>query len=117
MDEAGRHLGGMIYPGPQTMLDSLSRDTELRVPAGLGAPGEGRGSGLAPGRTTAECIGHGVLAAQLGALNQFLRRVSAGMREPPRIVITGGAARDILPLLDFEVTHDPWLVFRGMLVG
>jgi type III pantothenate kinase len=116
----GQHLGGLIYPGPATMLRSLQRDTRLSVPDG--APGASpeeagtSGPGVAPGTSTSDCIGRGVLAAQLGALNQFMRSVSSSGGAPPRLVVTGGAAEPILPVLDFPVIHDPWLVFRGMLV-
>jgi type III pantothenate kinase len=120
VDAQGRHLGGLIYPGPATMLRALQRDTRLSVPNVVpGAlPGEAgtSGPGVAPGTSTADCIGRGVLAAQLGALNQFMRSVSSSGGTPPRLVVTGGAAEPILPLLDFPIIHDPWLVFRGMLV-
>jgi type III pantothenate kinase len=111
VDQTGQHLGGMIYPGPATMLDSLSRDTNLRVPPNLD------NSAVTPGRSTRDCISNGVYASQVGALNQFLRNSSEGMGGAPMLVVTGGAASQILPLLDFEYIHDPWLVFRGMLVG
>jgi len=73
------------------------------------------GAAIAPGRSTASCIENGVFAAQLGALNQFLRHTTEALGSPPRLIVTGGAAGEILPLLDFEYVHDPWLVFRGML--
>ena len=111
VDETGQHLGGMIYPGPATMLDSLGRDTKLRVPANF------ENAGITPGRSTADCISNGIFAAQLGALNQFLRKVSDEMGRQPEIVVTGGAATWIVPMLDFETIYDPWLVFRGMLAG
>ena len=111
VDQTGQHLGGMIYPGPATMLDSLSRDTKLRVPPNL------ENSAVTPGRSTRSCISNGVFAAQVGALNQFLRNVSEEMGGEPLLVVTGGAASQILPLLGFQYIHDPWLVFRGMLVG
>jgi type III pantothenate kinase len=110
VDSGGQHLGGWILPGPGTMLDSLSQDTELAVPGDLGDAGS-----LEPGQSTAECIRRGVLAAQIGALNQFMKQVSLRMGEDPTLVATGGAAPALLPLLDFEPVHDPWLVFRGML--
>lgn len=120
VDEQGRHLGGLIYPGPATMLRALQSDTRLSVPdAPPGAtPREAgtSGPGVAPGTSTSDCIGRGILAAQLGALNQFMRSVSSSGGTPPRLVVTGGAAEPILPLLDFPVIHDPWLVFRGMLI-
>ena len=74
-------------------------------------------SAVAAGRSTASCIRNGVFAAQLGALNQFLRKVSEQMGREPVLVVTGGAATWIVPMLDFDYIHDPWLVFRGMLVG
>ena len=111
VDESGQHLGGMIYPGPATMLGSLGRDTKLMVPADL------EDAAVLPGRSTAACISNGVFAAQVGALNQFLRNISAEMDGEPELVVTGGAANWILPVLDFEYIHDSWLVFRGMLVG
>jgi len=111
VDQTGQHLGGMIYPGPATMLDSLSRDTNLNVPPNL------ENSAVTPGRSTGSCIGNGVYAAQVGALNQFLRNTSEEMGGTPMLLVTGGAASQILPRLDFEYIHDPWLVFRGMLVG
>ena len=48
VDETGQHLGGMIYPGPATMLNALSRDTKLRVPPNL------EDSATAPGRVHQE---------------------------------------------------------------
>ena len=109
VDQDGQHIGGMIYPGPSTMLNSLARDTKLSVPTDLAE------AGISPGRTTAICIRNGVFAAQLGTLNQFLRSTQEETGARPKLVVTGGAAGGILPLLDFECIHDPWLVFRGML--
>jgi type III pantothenate kinase len=119
VDQNGDHLGGMILPGPATMLNSLRRDTRLRVPDDLSkaqaSAGQGE-AGVAPGADTAACISRGVLAAQLGALNQYLRHVARRMGSDPELVVTGGAAEQVVDLLDMEYHHDPWLVFRGMLV-
>jgi len=71
VDDSGQHLGGLILPGPGTMLNSLTRDTKLRVPPVLEYVPP------APGLTTSEGINRGVLAAQVGALKQFMRTVSA----------------------------------------
>ena len=100
----------MIYPGPATMLKSLSRDTKLKVPQ------DSAGATLSSGQSTAACIRNGILAAQIGALNQFLRNLPEASEGESQIIVTGGAANVILPLLDFKYIHDPWLVFRGMLV-
>lgn len=111
VDGSGRHLGGWILPGPSAMLDGLRSGTQLNVPADL------RGAGpIEPGRSTAECIARGVLAAQAGALHQIVTNLSGRGIGKPRLVVTGGAAEVLLPLLEAEHVHDPWLVFRGMLV-
>jgi type III pantothenate kinase len=109
VDETGQHIGGMIYPGPATMLKALGQDTKLSVPGNLAS------AGTEPGRSTSACIANGVFAAQLGALNQFLRNLPESPGDNPKLIVTGGAAGEILPLLDFPCVHDPWLVFRGML--
>ncbi len=114
----GRHLGGYIFPGPATMLEALRSETELTVPADLsGAPQDGSAGwkyGVSPGQTTAACITQGVRAAQVGALNQFLQSISSKV-ESPRLVVTGGAAQELLSGLNIDHIYDPWLVFRGML--
>ena len=93
------------------MLRSLGRDTKLKVPADLS------GAGIDPGRSTAACISNGILAAQLGALNQFMRSCPESMGPDPKLVITGGATDELIPALDFPCIHDPWLVFHGMLAA
>ncbi len=110
VDEKGQHLGGMIYPGPATMLNALRNETLLSAPRRLIS------AATTPGRSTKQCIENGVLAAQVGALNQFVRQAARSMSDRPQLVVTGGAAPELIPLLDFDHVHDPWLVFRGMLV-
>ena len=113
VDSNGRHLGGMIYPGPATMLRSLKKDTGLNVPDDFEEAGII--SWVGAGQNTDVCILKGVLAAQVGTLNQFLRHVSLQMDREPQLIATGGAAERILPLVDFVKIHDPGLVCRGLL--
>ena len=111
VDASGQHLGGWILPGPGTMLESLAKDTKLKVPTGVEQAGA-----IEPGRSTDDCIRGGILAAQLGALNQFMKRATEEIGQSPRLVVTGGAAGSLLSKIGSEHVHDPWLVFRGMLV-
>ena len=111
VDAAGQHLGGWILPGPSTMLDALRKQTQLPVPPDLPDTGP-----VQPGTSTAECITRGVLAAQAGALDQLMQGLASRAIADPILVVTGGAAPQLLPLLQVEHMHDPWLVFRGMLV-
>jgi len=120
VDAEGQHLGGYIFPGPATMLEALRSGTALTVPGDLSAAQDdspaGREHGISPGQTTADCIIQGVRATQVGALNQFLRYI-APQANNPTLVVTGGAAQELLSGLKFEHIHDPWLVFRGMLTA
>jgi type III pantothenate kinase len=120
VDGKGQHLGGYIYPGPTTMLESLRGATQLPVPEGIDGdeeiPEGSGGTAAAPGHSTDACISHGVLAAQLGVLDHAMRYVETGEAGRARLVVTGGAAGSLLNRIGREHTHDPWLVFRGMLV-
>jgi type III pantothenate kinase len=110
VDASGRHLGGWILPGPGTMRAALAGHTRLPVPEQIET------TDLGPAEVTSEAIIRGVLAAQLGALERFLAWAADRCGGSPRLVVTGGAAPPLLPHLAVEFTHDPWLVFRGMLV-
>lgn len=118
VDGTGQHLGGWILPGPTTMLESLDRRTTLRAALQPGMLQPGPLSAIEPGRSTTDAIRGGVLAAQIGALHRFLGQVAGRLGQAPRLVVTGGAAPMVTPMLstglDVEFTADPWLVFRGM---
>jgi type III pantothenate kinase len=111
VDAAGQHLGGLILPGPETMRTSLAAKTKLNVPESL----EGVDH-LRPGCDTRECIAFGIMAAQVGAFRVFVEQIAEPETAAPQLVVTGGGAAALRPLLDRECIHDPWLVFRGMLV-
>jgi len=119
VDEQGRHLGGLILPGPALMLEALASATAMQVPADFKSgetehekPG---GPGVGPATSTASAIREGVLAAQVGAMNQFLRHVATKLPSEPKLVVTGGAAEGILHRFESHFVFDPWLVFKGML--
>ena len=111
VNAVGQHVGGLILPGPETMRTSLAAKTKLNVPERL--EGVDR---LHPGRDTRECIVFGILAAQLGAVRVFLEQIAKPGAVAPPLVVTGGGAAALRPLLERETIHDPWLVLRGMLV-
>jgi len=123
VDEQGRHLGGLILPGPALMLNSLASATAMPVPTDFGGGKSKSGAGgekahgpdVGPASSTSEAIREGVFAAQIGALNQFMRHVAAKLGKEPRLVLTGGAAECILDRLESHPVFDPWLVFKGML--
>lgn len=133
VDDEGRHLGGLILPGPRAMLDALKGGTALDIdPASaLGADCATGVAGAAHDETAAAIEG-GVVAAQVGALERFVDwfEQQLGDNSPAllKIVVTGGGAGAILHQVigqsigqpgghsGYQLTHDPLLVFRGMLL-
>jgi len=111
VDADGQHLGGWILPGPATMLEALGRKTKLTIPEGFAEAGS-----IAPGRCTAECIRRGVLAAQVGALQQFMDSLEGRLGDKPQRIVTGGASPALVDCTGIDCVVDPLLVFRGMLV-
>ena len=93
VDAEGRHLGGWIVPGPLRNAGTIE-----------------------PGTSTSECIARGAAAAQAGALREMLADLERRGVPDPRVVVTGGDASALLPSIGLAHVHDPWLVFRGMLV-
>jgi type III pantothenate kinase len=109
IDPRGQHLGGYILPGRNMMTGSLRQGTARVLFASQEA------EGTSPGRSTAECVFHGVnwaieaLAAQLGR----------GLEVP--VLITGGDGALIKQALDAdeacripEVHLRPHLVLDGL---
>lgn len=103
-----RHLGGQIIPGLELMRNSLHHGTSL-LPR-IEIP---QGSGLL-GTNTEACIATGTLTALAGAVN-LIREEMAYLGEIHGI-ITGGNARDVLPLLHGQWELRPNLVLEGMAV-
>jgi type III pantothenate kinase len=112
IDKSGLHLGGQIIPGLRLMASSLATQTADLPPPGRGRRPLSGGIGMFAGSTGA-AITNGACNAVCGAIDRAARAVrSSGMR--PRIVLTGGDASSILPLIDGKVQHQPNLVLQGL---
>jgi type III pantothenate kinase len=111
VDAGGQHLGGYIVPGPDLAVQSLLSGTR-----GI----RSRASGARPvadrpwPRSTLPGIERGALEACAGAI---VRAHAAARRElgPAfKLLLTGGAAPALLPLLPPAVRHVPDLVLAGL---
>lgn len=120
VDHRRRHHGGLILPGPASMRRALESGTALESATEDGQRRPGTRSGQAQ-RETQRAIAGGIVTAQCGALAQFLRwfkkRLGNGSAGELKVVVTGGAAGAILGRSDYQLIHDPLLVFRGMLLS
>jgi type III pantothenate kinase len=112
VDEQGIHLGGIIVPGIATMKASLLAET-----AGI------RDAGEDPARAPelfADDTGAGVNGGVAHALAALVDRAAAELERrtgaAPTLVLTGGDAARIEPLIHASTTVEPDLVLRGLVV-
>jgi type III pantothenate kinase len=106
----GEHLGGYILPGLDLMRRALTGDTGdlVRFTAGEAANAD---AAPVPGRTTAEAIDHGAVAAVCALIDRCARSSSGDNRQ---VVVTGGDAGRIVPHLAVGFEHRPHLVLEGL---
>lgn len=112
LDASGRHRGGAILPGPQLMIDALLRDTGgIRRRAAAGAM---RGRRLFA-RDTAAALAAGALHGTAGAIERALREARAELdARSVLLLLTGGAAASVAPLLRTPARLVPDLVLQGL---
>jgi type III pantothenate kinase len=112
----GEHLGGLIVPGLSLMQEALKGATgnlarlaaEDPPPAG----GESAGNSLV-GQATGEAMARGARWA-LAALAAHHFSVLRERSPDARLVVTGGDAPQLLPLLPGSAEHRPHLVLEGL---
>jgi len=105
----GEFLGGLILPGVGLMLDALAQRT-----AGL-QPGSGRFSEFP--RNTADAMTTGALDAAIGAIVRMAGRLAAREGGAPIVVLSGGSAPTLAPLLPEGTLRVDPLVLEGLLVA
>jgi type III pantothenate kinase len=110
---SGEHLGGFIIPGPDLMVRSLHRGT-----ADLSNHAAASGvSGDAPlADNTRDAIERGCRLAVAALIDRGVADVRSRLRETPVLLLTGGAASVVAPLLVSPATLVPDLVLRGLAV-
>jgi type III pantothenate kinase len=123
----GRHLGGSITPGPQMMIESLLRNTagirrRAALPIALlrrslaGAPaGQPRTDALFARDTRAALLA-GARHACAALIERAVADGRARLGRSVRLIIGGGAAESITPLLRPACRRDDDLVLRGLAV-
>jgi type III pantothenate kinase len=110
VDPLGVHLGGAIIPGPELMVASVLRNT-----AGIArrASGAGANSGLFA-TDTRTAIGQGARYAAAASIDRAVAEAQRLLQRTPLVLLTGGAAAQIEPLLLCSYVSVPDLVLRGV---
>ena len=107
----GQHLGGFILPGPALMVSSLLSGTR-DLAAHSSASGEAGRTFFADNTRDAIVRGARVaLAALADRATDELARLDGG---PAQLIVSGGAAAEVLPYLQSPARHEPDLVLQGL---
>lgn len=110
VDGQGRHLGGYIVPGFRLQCRALDAGT-ARVGLSDAPPSADWG------RATAEAVANGVLLGLAALVDRALIELRRGVGDTCRLVLTGGDAARIAPVLESAApVVDEDILFRGMLV-
>jgi type III pantothenate kinase len=112
IDASGRHLGGAIIPGPTLMVDTLLKNTDgIRRRAQGGAGG---GNSLF-GRSTRAALVRGSRYAAAALIDRAVDEARALVRgRSPLVVLTGGGAPSVQPLVQSACVSVPDLVLQGL---
>jgi type III pantothenate kinase len=107
----GRHFGGAIIPSPALMVETLLKRTQgIRRRAQGGAR-----RALGPfGRSTRAAITQGTRFAAAAAIDRAAGEGAAHVGRRPLVVLTGGGAAEVRPLLESACVTVPDLVLLGL---
>ena len=113
VDARGRHRGGAIIPSPALMVDTLfSRTAGIRRRSLGGARG---GTGLF-GRATRAAVAQGSRYAAAALIDRAVEEGRVLLRRRPLVILTGGQAGAVRPLVGSPCVGVADLVLRGLAV-
>lgn len=108
LDKEGAFVGGMIMPGLGLSINALSSGTALLPGIKPHAPN------TLLGQDTVSCINNGVIFSQASAIEGICSRVEESFGEKVKAVVTGGAAKFVLPVTRRNVIYDEHLLIKGI---
>jgi len=116
INESNVYMGGAIFAGVQTGIDSLARST-ARLPQ-LDLSGTGLADAKLIGEDTFECIVSGAIIGAAFAAEGYVRRIESLLDTkfgtPPTVIITGGNASKVIPYCGFDFVCEPTLLIEGL---
>ncbi len=110
----GRHHGGAIVPAPTLMVSSLLDGTR-----GIRPRARGGSAGAGPalfGRSTRAALEQGARYAAAAAVDRAVLEARTLLHRVPLVVLTGGGAAELRPLIRSASREVPDLVLWGLAV-
>lgn len=105
LDAGGRHHGGRIAPSP-TLMRQMLQARAPQLPVTGGSYGEFS-------MDTDDALTSGCQGAALGLIDRSLAAATRLLGAPPRMLLHGGGATELLPHLQHPL-HAPALVLEGL---
>lgn len=109
LDANGIHQGGVIFPSVASMQRALSADT------GISHNKADRNFDVFASNTQ-DAIYTGCLAAVVGGIQQAVNIMQAHYGLFDLIIMTGGNAKLVIPMLTQKVLHESKLVLNGLMI-
>jgi type III pantothenate kinase len=107
LDANGRHLGGWIMPGIQTMYDSLLSNTQKIIADPINI------ASVAFGANSSECLNYGIWAMTVGSVKEAIIQANEKVTLD-KIILTGGNGQQIADLIQEDCELVPELLFHGL---
>ena len=108
IDRNRNYIGGMILPGLQVSLDSLTSRTSQLPRISLDPPRR------VIGKNTVECMKSGILYGSASMLDGMIDRIWSELGEEAVVIATGGLSGSITPLCRHDIILDDDLLLRGL---
>ncbi|WP_293647280.1 type III pantothenate kinase [Thiolapillus sp.] len=108
VDASGRHLGGYILPGVQAMKHKLLQETAIDMEEQYIRTGQEWGN------STVTCVELGTRKAVVALIEQSIERLQAAGICDPGLILTGGEAGLIEPLMQIDCQRRDRLVLEGI---
>ncbi len=105
-----QYIGGLIFPGLKTSLDSLVSNTSLLLQINPEAPKN------VVGRNTVDCMKNGIVYGTAAMIDGILERIEEEQQDSFTILATGSAARAIIPFCKKKILVDDDLMLKGLKV-
>jgi type III pantothenate kinase len=112
----GRHRGGVIIPAPALMVDTLFARTHGIHRRARGGASRSSGGTLLFGRSTRDGVVQGARHAAAALIDRAVDEGRTLLGRRPLVVLTGGEAAAVRPLLRSSFVGVPDLVLRGLAV-
>ena len=108
IDQNKDYIGGMIYPGIQVSVDSLTANASQLSGISLEAPKQ------IIGKNTIDCMKSGVIYSSASAMDGIIDRMEEVLGQKATVVATGGLAKKVVPHCRREIILDDDLLLKGL---